>query len=166
MPHTLSNMAEYYRESAKTSAKGRKTHMMARKGSPKHHRGTGALQFNNCSPGRTTPAGSEMNRHDFFQQVQSLNWPADWEIDLHFVSSSRSQAEFQDISGQSPPKIDVVRPTAGFQLAPAPASLPRPPSSWTAADDEESTVVCSDIPDQNIGSILSNQLKMLLKVQG
>lgn len=160
-------MAEYYRESAKMSAKGRKT-IAARKGSPRHTRGRGttASQSNSCTPGRTTPAGSEMNRQDVFPQVQSSNWPADAEID-HFVSSYRVQAELQDdVLGQSPPRIDAVRPTAGFQLAPAPASLPRPPSSWTTADNEEVTVVCTDVSDQNIGSILSNQLKMLLKVQG
>lgn len=159
MPHLLSNMAEYHRENMKLAAKSRKA-IAARKGSPR------------CgAKGCSSPPGRVFYRQDCMEALtySATNIAATrlWE---KFVDSAhRLQIdELQDgCAGQSPPKVDHSGSGIGFQQAPAPAFLPRPPTEWMVPDIEEDNVTdtCKDITE-DVGSVMSSQLKMLLKVQG
>lgn len=152
-------MAEYHRENMKLAAKGRKAIAM-RKGSPRFG-----------AKGCGSPPGRVFYRQDC---IEALTYSATNIATARFwekVVDNAHRFEFAELqdgcAGQSPPKIDHSGSGIGFQQAPAPAFLPRPPTKWMVADIEEDNVTdtCNDITE-DVGSVMSNQLKMLLKVQG
>jgi len=158
MPHLLSDMAEYHRENTKQAAKSRKA-IAARKGSPR------------CgAKGCGSPPGRVFYRQDYIEALTynptNIATARLWEKLVDSAHRLQMDELQNGCAGQSPPKVDHSGSGTGFQQAPAPAFLPRPPTEWMVADIEEDvTDACNDITE-DVGSAMSNQLKMLLKVQG
>ncbi|KAK7110253.1 hypothetical protein V1264_014160 [Littorina saxatilis] len=157
MPHIMSDMAGYQHENRKAAAQRRKP---LRKGSPTHNRGKGSMI---CG----SPPVRVFYRQDIYVDTQSdsaLNV-----VDAPLLENVSSM-QFQDVcAGMSPPKVSsnpTTKSGAGIRHAPSPAFLPQPPKHWMGEADLVDQVLDICIDTKDAGSAISNQLKMLLKVQG